>query len=84
MPEWQFLAEVARQPDCGILLDVNNVFVSAHNHRFDPAAYLAGLPADRVGQIHLAGHSRRGRLLIIYADMYFLRLQEVLRETFPK
>jgi uncharacterized protein (UPF0276 family) len=47
-----------------ILLDVNNVFVSAHNHRFDPAAYLAGLPAERVGQIHLAGHSRRGRLLI--------------------
>jgi uncharacterized protein (UPF0276 family) len=64
MPEWQFLAEVARRADCGILLDVNNVFVSAHNHRFDPAAYLAGLPAERVGQIHLAGHSRRGRLLI--------------------
>jgi uncharacterized protein len=64
MPEWQFLAEVARRADCGILLDVNNVFVSAHNHRFDPAAYLTGLPAERVGQIHLAGHSRRGRLLI--------------------
>jgi uncharacterized protein (UPF0276 family) len=64
MPEWQFLAEVARQADCGILLDVNNVFVSAHNHRFDPREYLAGLPADRVGQIHLAGHSARGELLI--------------------
>jgi uncharacterized protein (UPF0276 family) len=64
MPEWQFLAEVARRADCGILLDLNNVFVSAHNHRFDPADYLVGLPAERVGQIHLAGHSRRGRLLI--------------------
>jgi uncharacterized protein len=64
MPEWEFLAEVARRADCGILLDVNNVFVSAHNHRFDPLHYIASLPAERVGQIHLAGHSRRGRLLI--------------------
>jgi uncharacterized protein (UPF0276 family) len=43
---------------------VNNVFVSAHNHRFDPLRYIASLPGERVGQIHLAGHSRRGRLLI--------------------
>ncbi len=64
MPEWEFLAEVARRADCGILLDVNNVFVSAHNHRFDPYQYLAGIPGDRVGQIHLAGHSRQGELLI--------------------
>ena len=64
MPEWEFLATVAQRADCGILLDVNNVFVSAHNHGFDPQRYLAGLPADRVGQIHLAGHSTRGDLLI--------------------
>jgi hypothetical protein len=64
MPEWTFLAEVARRADCGILLDVNNVFVSAHNHGFDALDYLDGLPGDRVGQIHLAGHSRRGALLV--------------------
>jgi len=64
MPEWEFLAEVARRADCGILLDVNNVYVSARNHGFDPHAYLAGIPADRVGQIHLAGHSDKGRYLL--------------------
>ena len=64
MPEWEFLAEVARRSDCGILLDVNNVFVSAPNHGFDPATYIAGVPADRVGQIHLAGHSDHGTHLL--------------------
>jgi uncharacterized protein (UPF0276 family) len=64
MPEWEFLAEVARRADCGILLDVNNVYVSARNHGFDAIDYLEGIPADRVGQIHLAGHSDRGRYLL--------------------
>jgi uncharacterized protein (UPF0276 family) len=64
MSEADFLAELARRADCGILLDVNNVFVSAHNHGFDAHAYLAALPAERVGQIHLAGHSLQGALLI--------------------
>jgi uncharacterized protein (UPF0276 family) len=64
MAEWEFLAEVARRADCGILLDVNNVYVSARNHGFDPWRYLDGLPADRIGQIHLAGHSSRGRYLL--------------------
>lgn len=64
VPEWEFLAEVARRADCGILLDINNVFVSAHNHQFDATHYIDGLPADRIGQIHLAGHSKRGDLLI--------------------
>jgi uncharacterized protein (UPF0276 family) len=64
MPEWEFLAEVARRADCGILLDVNNVYVSARNHGFDPRTYLAGVPADRVGQLHLAGHSDKGRYLL--------------------
>lgn len=62
--EAQFLAELARRADCGILLDVNNVFVSAHNQGFDPHAYLAALPAERIGQIHLAGHSADDTLLI--------------------
>ena len=64
LTEPEFLAELARRADCGILLDVNNVFVSAHNHGFDPRAYLAALPAERIGQIHLAGHSQDGPLLI--------------------
>ena len=63
LTEWEFLAEVARRADCGILLDVNNIFVSAHNHGFDPRVYLAGIPVDRVGQFHLAGHQDRGSYL---------------------
>jgi uncharacterized protein (UPF0276 family) len=62
--EAEFLAEVARRADCGILLDVNNVYVSAHNHGLDPRAYLAALPAERIGQVHLAGHTADGALLI--------------------
>jgi uncharacterized protein (UPF0276 family) len=64
MSEAEFLGELARRADCGILLDVNNVFVSAHNHGFDARAYVAALPAERIGQIHLAGHSADGDLLI--------------------
>jgi uncharacterized protein len=63
LSEWEFLAAVAERADCGLLLDVNNVYVSAANHGFDAAAYLAGLPADRVGQIHLAGHTDLGTYL---------------------
>ena len=57
MTEWEFLGRLAEEADCGILLDVNNVYVSAFNHRFDPALYLAALPFDRVAQIHVAGHT---------------------------
>ena len=64
LPEWEFLAAVAEEADCGILLDVNNVFVSAHNHGFDPEAYVDAIPAERVFQIHLAGHSVEGPLRI--------------------
>ncbi|HET9480804.1 MAG TPA: DUF692 domain-containing protein [Candidatus Polarisedimenticolia bacterium] len=64
IPEWEFLAEMARRADCGILLDVNNVFVSSVNHRFDPDAYLAAIPPDRVWQFHLAGHSDHGAYLL--------------------
>ena len=56
VPEWEFLAEVARRADCLLLLDVNNVYVSAFNHEFDPLAYLDAVPGERVRQIHLAGH----------------------------
>jgi uncharacterized protein (UPF0276 family) len=64
MTEWDFLAALARRTGCGILLDVNNVFVSAHNFGFDPLAYLDGIPADRVGYFHLAGHSDKGKYLL--------------------
>ena len=64
MTEWDFLAAVARGADCGILLDVNNIYVSAQNHGFDPSDYLAGMPGDRIGQIHLAGHSDMGTHLL--------------------
>jgi uncharacterized protein (UPF0276 family) len=58
MTEWQFLNEVVEQADCGILLDVNNIYVSSRNHSFDPYEYLNSVPAQRVAQIHIAGHSR--------------------------
>lgn len=64
MQEWEFLSAVAERADCLLLLDVNNVVVSAHNHGFDPRDYLAGLPGRRVRQIHLAGHSTSGEMLI--------------------
>ena len=64
MTEWEFLNEVVERADCGILLDVNNIYVSAVNHGFSPLEYLYEIPAERVGQIHLAGHSTSGDLLI--------------------
>jgi len=64
MPEWGFLTAVAEEADCGILLDVNNIYVSAINHGFSPLEYLSGIAVERVGQIHLAGHSSSGDLLI--------------------
>lgn len=64
MGEWEFLAELARRTGCGILLDVNNVYVSARNHGFDPDAYLAGIPKEAVKQFHLAGHTDHGAYVI--------------------
>ena len=60
MTEWAFLAAVAEEADCLLLLDVNNVYVNSRNHGFDPIAFLDGVPAARVRQIHLAGHSDNG------------------------
>ena len=58
--EWQFLNHIANEADCLLLLDVNNVYVSSVNHGFDPLHYLSGLPANRIQQIHLAGHADNG------------------------
>ena len=64
MPEWQFIAELAQRADCWLLLDVNNVYVSAFNHGFDARRFIDAMPAERVKQIHLAGHEHRGDVII--------------------
>ena len=64
MNEWEFLNEVVERADCGILLDVNNIYVSSMNHSFDPREYLDSVPAERVAQIHIAGHSRYEKYLL--------------------
>jgi uncharacterized protein (UPF0276 family) len=58
MTEWEFLNEVVEAADCGILLDVNNIYVSSQNHSFNPFDYVNNVPAERVAQIHIAGHSK--------------------------
>ncbi len=58
MTEWAFLNEVVERADCGVLLDVNNIYVSSRNHGFDPMEYVNSVPAERVAQIHIAGHSK--------------------------
>jgi hypothetical protein len=64
MREWEFLARMAEQANCAILLDVNNVYVSARNHGFDPKVYLDAIPFDRVVQLHVAGHTDHGTHII--------------------
>ena len=64
MTEWDFLAALAESADCDILLDVNNIYVSAFNHGFDALAFLDAMPARRVRQIHLAGHDNCGDIII--------------------
>jgi uncharacterized protein (UPF0276 family) len=64
MTEWEFLNEVVERADCGILLDVNNIYVSSMNHSFDAREYLDSIPAERVAQIHIAGHSRYEKYIL--------------------
>jgi len=64
MPEWEFLSALAKTTGCGLLLDVNNVFVSAHNHGFDAETYIRNLPHNHIVQVHLAGPTDYGALLI--------------------
>jgi len=71
IPEWEFMATVAARTGCGILCDVNNICVSAHNHGWDASGYLAALPPEAVGEIHLAGHSIR-----TFADGSSLRIDD--------
>jgi hypothetical protein len=64
MTEWEFLNEVVERADCGILLDVNNIYVSSRNHNFDPFEYVNSVPAERVAQFHIAGHSKYERYIL--------------------
>jgi uncharacterized protein len=64
MSEWEFLSAVAEEADCGILLDINNVYVSAFNNGFEPELYIDSVSASRVVQYHLAGHSDHGAYLL--------------------
>ncbi|MGZ3772933.1 MAG: MNIO family bufferin maturase [Pseudobdellovibrionaceae bacterium] len=57
IPEWEFISTLIKKADCGLLLDINNVYVSSVNHGFDPRTYLKNIPQEQIGQIHLAGHS---------------------------
>ena len=64
MTEWQFVSEVVERADIGLMFDVNNVFVSAYNHRFDALEFVRSVPHDRIVQIHLAGHTNLGTHII--------------------
>ena len=85
LPEWEFLAAVAEEADCGILLDVNNVFVSAHNHGFDAERYLAAMPERAIAEIHLAGFEATDACLVdthgarIAADVWTLYQKTIAR-----
>ncbi len=64
MTEWDFLSAIAEEADCLILLDINNIYVSAFNHEFDPLEYLDGVPVERIQQHHIAGHSQFPEFII--------------------
>lgn len=88
MTEWEFLSEVCELADCGILLDVNNVFVSARNHSFDPIKYIENIPLERIAQIHIAGHSEQDGYLLDTHDNFVRQevwqiYQSVIRKIGP-
>ena len=85
MPEWEFLTAVAERSGCGLLLDLNNVYVNAYNHQFDPAAYLAHIPGELVGQCHLAGHTDRGAYLLdTHSSPVIDRVWDLYREALTR
>ncbi len=79
IPEWTFFDRLLRDADCGMLLDVNNVYVSSVNHGFDAVAYLDALPHDRVVQYHLAGHTDKGTYLL---DTHSARVKDEVWSLF--
>ncbi|HVK54816.1 MAG TPA: DUF692 domain-containing protein [Burkholderiales bacterium] len=81
IPEWEFVAEVSRRAGSGILLDVNNIYVNSVNHGFDPEDYLAAIPGDAIGEIHLAGFDRADGCLI---DTHGARVAEPVWALYRK
>jgi uncharacterized protein (UPF0276 family) len=79
IPEWEFMAAVAARTGCGILCDINNIYVSAQNHGWNASAYLAGLPPAAIGEIHLAGHAVRQ-----LADGRTLRIDDHASSVIPE
>jgi uncharacterized protein (UPF0276 family) len=83
IPEWEFIAEVAKRTGCGLLLDVNNIYVNSVNHKFDPEIYFQSLPPNAVREIHLAGFDDSGDCLIdthgkpVFAEVWELYRQAV-------
>jgi len=70
IPEWEFVKELSNQADCLLLFDVNNVYVNCFNHGYDPKSYIDEIPAERIAQIHLAGHKNYGTHIIDTHDNY--------------
>lgn len=64
MPEWEFVRKVSEKADCGILLDINNIYVSGFNHNFEPKQYIDNIPKERVLQFHIAGHKDKGKYIL--------------------
>lgn len=82
MPEWEFISKVAESADIGLLFDVNNVYVSAYNHGFDPFEFVRNVPHERVVQIHLAGHDNLGKYIIdTHAGPVIDPVWDLYRET---
>ena len=82
MSEWEFLSRMAEEADCGLLLDVNNVYVSSVNHDFDAIEYIDAIPPERVVQFHLAGHTNCGTHLIDSHDGQVIRrVWELFRQA---
>ncbi len=82
MTEWEFISAIVEEADCGLLLDVNNVYVSSYNHRFDPKTYLDGIPAERVIQYHLAGHTNKGDYILdTHSDFVIDEVWELYRHA---
>jgi uncharacterized protein len=83
--EPDFIATLSQEADSGILLDVNNVYVSSFNHGFDPKAYVDKIPADRVIQIHLAGHTHKGtHILDTHSDYVIDTVWDLYRHAYPR
>jgi uncharacterized protein len=85
MPEWEFLSRLAEDADCGLLLDVNNVYVSSFNHGFEPEVYVDSVPADRVVQYHVAGHTNKGTHIIdTHSDHAIPKVWELYRRAWAR